>query len=222
MTATPTKYKNKLTEEIVEAMQFRAIDEADNTNYFDIAEWVVSEGGHIKPFAGYVRLMIETNYGPSTVLKGDYLVWDKTEDDFVVYNSNLFESMHDEVYDFESKTYGAAWIELIASVCHEANIVIQIYAGDVVSPTWELAPDWQKSSARDGVLQALEGKSPEELHQSWCDFKVKDGWRYGANKDEVAKTHPCLVPYAELPEVQKLKDGVFSAIVGTFQRANLV
>jgi len=51
------------------------------------------------------------------------------------------------------------------------------------------------------------------LHESWCDFKRADGWVFGEVKDAGAKTHPCLVPYAELPEEQKIKDHLFSAIV---------
>jgi hypothetical protein len=31
-------------------------------------------------------------------------------------------------------------------------------------------------------------------------------------KDPEAKTHPCLVPYDDLPEYQQLKDRVFLAI----------
>lgn len=102
----------------------------------------------------------------------------------------------------------------IARVCHEANRALQAIQNDPApSPDWEGAPAWQKQSAVEGVLKAQAGATPEQLHQSWCDFKEKDGWVYGAAKDADAKTHPCLVPYAELPEEQKAKDRVFSAIV---------
>lgn len=32
------------------------------------------------------------------------------------------------------------------------------------------------------------------------------GWRYGPRKDNDAKTHPCLVPYAQLPPDEQDKD----------------
>jgi hypothetical protein len=32
------------------------------------------------------------------------------------------------------------------------------------------------------------------------------GWRYGPRKDCVAKTHPSMVAYAELPESERAKD----------------
>lgn len=43
--------------------------------------------------------------------------------------------------------------------------------------------------------------------------KIEDGWVYGDEKDTEKKTHPCLVPYEELPEFQKKKDALFQAIV---------
>lgn len=104
--------------------------------------------------------------------------------------------------------------EAIARVCHEANRALQIESGDpALSPTWDEAPEWQRESAIEGVREAQNGATPEQLHQSWCEFKQRDGWRYDEVKDADAKTHPCLVPYAELPDDQRRKDAVFSAIV---------
>jgi hypothetical protein len=108
-------------------------------------------------------------------------------------------------------------IEKIAHVAHEANRALQIANGeDDISPTWGKAPDWQKDSAREGVRQALSGKMPEELHESWSQQKIDDGWVYGEVKDGEKKTHPCLVPYDQLPESQRLKDYVFAGVVSAF------
>jgi hypothetical protein len=102
----------------------------------------------------------------------------------------------------------------IARVCHDANRAWQIASGDpAVSPLRDEAPDWQRASAIDGVRKALNGASSEQLHQDWCDFKTGDGWVYGSIKDETTKTHPCLVPYSELPPEQRRKDALFAAIV---------
>jgi len=105
--------------------------------------------------------------------------------------------------------------QAIARVCHEANRALQVEAGDpAVSPSWDEAPEWQRASAIEGVAAAQAGATEQGLHQSWCDSKVQDGWTYGPVKDAEAKTHPCLVPYDELPEDQRRKDAVFGAIVG--------
>lgn len=106
----------------------------------------------------------------------------------------------------------------IAAICHAANREYQFSTNDpVISPLWKDASKEMQASARHGVSQALTGASAEELHESWCDFKTKQGWVYGKFKDEVAKTHPCLVDYLELPETQRRKDFLFAAIVGALK-----
>ncbi|MET4095131.1 RyR domain-containing protein [Arthrobacter sp. UYCu712] len=108
-------------------------------------------------------------------------------------------------------------VEQIAHVCHEANRALQVTQGDpAVSPHFMEAAQWQVDSAFEGVEQALAGSSPEELHESWTKSKIQDGWCYGQAKDAAKKTHPCVVPYSELPAEQRLKDLVFHAVVGAF------
>jgi hypothetical protein len=55
--------------------------------------------------------------------------------------------------------------------------------------------------------------TPEELkflsqmeHRRWMEEKLKGGWQYGPIKDPVKKTHPCLVPWEDLPEDEREKD----------------
>lgn len=102
----------------------------------------------------------------------------------------------------------------IAKMCHEANKVWCHMNGDVSQPSWEDAPDWQRVSAIDGVEFALAAPNaqPEDSHRNWMTGKIADGWVYGPVKDPVAKTHPCMVPYYQLPEFQRKKDALFLAI----------
>lgn len=110
----------------------------------------------------------------------------------------------------------------IARVTHEANRALQIIQGDPApSPPWHMAPDWQRESAVDGVRGALLGRTPQEAHQGWMDHKIAAGWVYGPTKSEAAMTHPCLVPYDDLPEDQKVKDHLFLAVVDAL-RGSLV
>lgn len=112
-------------------------------------------------------------------------------------------------------------IAVIAEACHEANRVLQRSNNErFVSPRWTYAPEHQKSSAISGVRAALEGKSPEELHEAWCAVKHAEGWIYGEEKNETTRTHPCLVPYSELPRQERLKDHVFHNIVAAFVEHN--
>jgi hypothetical protein len=115
-----------------------------------------------------------------------------------------------------TKPYLQIPTDLVARVVHEANRVLQEQTGEEVSPPYDAAPQWQKDSAYLGIQEAVAGKNPEELHESWCEVKVQDGWVFGPVKDADKKTHPCLVPYSQLSESQRIKDHMFSAIVKAF------
>ena len=54
--------------------------------------------------------------------------------------------------------------------------------------------------------------SPEELHGSWIQAYLAMGWIYGDKYDRNTKTHPDLVPYAKLGQLEKDKDSVFVAL----------
>lgn len=99
--------------------------------------------------------------------------------------------------------------EIVARACHEVNRSYCDLIGDYSQVAWADAPQWQRDSAINGVALAAKGATPEELHESWSDQKRADGWAWGPVKDAEAKTHPCLVPYAELPAEQKVKDLLF-------------
>jgi hypothetical protein len=105
-------------------------------------------------------------------------------------------------------------VEQIASVCHTANTRLQALAGDP-SPSvpWDSESEEIRQSAIAGVEAALKGVTPEELHAEWAKNKAAAGWRRGEFKDAQAKTHPCLVPYGDLPESERVKDAVFGAVV---------
>lgn len=106
---------------------------------------------------------------------------------------------------------------LIASVCHEANRAYCLAIGDRSQLPWTDAPEWQRESAVKGVEFALGGSTPEAQHESWKADKAAAGWTYGPVKDADAKTHPCFVPYAELPPEQKAKDALFLAVVSALK-----
>jgi len=54
--------------------------------------------------------------------------------------------------------------------------------------------------------------SPEELHGSWMQAYFAMGWVYGEKYDLAVKTHPDLVPYAQLGQLERDKDAVFVAL----------
>lgn len=106
-------------------------------------------------------------------------------------------------------------IEQIAKVAHEINRAYCQAVGDNSQPTWEEAPDWQRSSAVNGVIFHMTNPdaTPENSHESWLRQKSEEGWKYGPVKNPDTKEHPCFVPYSELPVEQRAKDYLFRQVV---------
>jgi hypothetical protein len=98
---------------------------------------------------------------------------------------------------------------------HEANRILCKALGDHSQKLWTDADDWQKESARKGVIKLTQDPdmTPRKIHESWMKDKVEDGWVYGPVKDPDEKEHPCMVPYDSLPPEQKLKDDLYLLIV---------
>jgi hypothetical protein len=106
-------------------------------------------------------------------------------------------------------------LEQIAKVAHEVNAAFCTSIGDNSQSSWEEAPDWQKSSAINGVKFHLENPNatPSHSHDSWLKQKKEEGWKYGPIKNINTKEHPCFLPYEELPTEQKSKDYLFKQII---------
>jgi len=65
-------------------------------------------------------------------------------------------------------------------------------------------------------VESLRGKplpTPEEAHDSWWRKYEEMGWKYGDVRDPVAKTHPDMVPFGDLPKDEQDKDEIFLALV---------
>ena len=106
-------------------------------------------------------------------------------------------------------------IDKVARLAHEANKAYCETLGDNSQPSWEDAPEWQKTSARKGVIfHCLNPQAtPQNSHESWLEEKRAEGWKYGPVKDPENKEHPCFVPYNELPPEQQKKDAIFTQIM---------
>lgn len=106
-------------------------------------------------------------------------------------------------------------VVMIAKTAHEINRAYCKSIGDESQPSWEDAPEWQKDSAINGVNFHLlnPDADPKASHENWLAQKTAEGWQYGEEKNVEAKTHPCFVPYEQLPVEQRAKDFLFRQVV---------
>ncbi len=64
-------------------------------------------------------------------------------------------------------------------------------------------------------LMQLVEQMAKNVHEVWAETRISQGWTYGDQRDDDRKTHPCLVPYEELPEEEKEYDR--NTAVGTLK-----
>lgn len=61
-------------------------------------------------------------------------------------------------------------------------------------------------SAIPPYIEAHLEQLAEAEHGGWMAHRAKNGWVYGATRDDDRKLHPLMVPYLQLPEDEKEKD----------------
>lgn len=55
-------------------------------------------------------------------------------------------------------------------------------------------------------LNELVEQMAKNVHEVWAQSRISQGWTYGKERSDALKQHPCLIPYEELPEVEKAYD----------------
>lgn len=111
---------------------------------------------------------------------------------------------------------GEAEMKQIAAACNSAIWWLQRSSDEQTAPTpWlEDAPQWAVESTYDSIRAVLAGTTMEQLWQHWAAAKRKAGWVHGDVKNQVARTHPCLVDrYSDLPARERYKDRVFVGVI---------
>lgn len=62
----------------------------------------------------------------------------------------------------------------------------------------------------DGDLEELQEAIAENAHDVWAEARMKEGWTYGKERDDVQKLHPDLIPYTALPDSEKEYDRIMA------------
>lgn len=55
-------------------------------------------------------------------------------------------------------------------------------------------------------LEPLIEQMAKNVHDVWAESRINDGWRYGPERNDERKEHPCLVEYEELPDSEREYD----------------
>ena len=55
-------------------------------------------------------------------------------------------------------------------------------------------------------LDELREAIAENAHEIWVTERLAQGWSYGPERNDAKKENPCMVPYSQLPEEEKIFD----------------
>ena len=55
-------------------------------------------------------------------------------------------------------------------------------------------------------MNALVEQMVKNVHEVWAQSRLEQGWIYGKERNDALKQHPCLIPYEDLPEIEKAYD----------------
>ena len=78
--------------------------------------------------------------------------------------------------------------------------------------------DIGRAGAQYRLLDGAPRRALLELeHRRWMRFMWLSGWRFGEKKDDVRRTHPCLVPFEALPPKEQEKDGIAYEMMSVFE-----
>ena len=108
--------------------------------------------------------------------------------------------------------------QIVHAAVREYNVLHKV-PGD--NCAWDDMDPAYQISIETGVREQLANpsKTNEESHERWLAERKQGGWVYGSVKDQAKKQHPCMVPYNDLPPVQKFKDKLFREMVHMLRHA---
>lgn len=102
----------------------------------------------------------------------------------------------------------------IAKKAHDSVRMFNYILGDK-DTKWKDEPESVKRVYVKHVLYLIDHPDSDirTVHELWRKYKHGNGWIFGEDKSNEDKTHPCLVPFDELHEIEKMKYHLFLSTV---------
>lgn len=103
-----------------------------------------------------------------------------------------------------TKTEFIARVRYLGWICFQMGANLELH---------DVPENYEISKERlEGLMQGTEwtlrnpDATPKDNHANWIKSKSEQGYVYGEHLDIVKKTHPSMVPFEQLPDIEKRKD----------------
>jgi len=130
---------------------------------------------------------------------GERLTGGNRKDVHEYYNSVLVNALH--TCHVMTHHYAARWL---LALCDKLET--RYFATPTQGTGYIPHPADTSHVVLSDELMALAERMAENVHEVWAATRIAQGWTYGETRDDDAKRHPCLIPYSELPESEKVYD----------------
>lgn len=96
----------------------------------------------------------------------------------------------------------------IAQIAYAALSVYEAIRKGIKQKNWDDLGEEAKKAFIEFIKPIVEKPyiQPEYIHSNWMDNLLENGWKWGKNKDEKAKTHPSLISWLKLPIETQFKN----------------
>jgi hypothetical protein len=110
-------------------------------------------------------------------------------------------------------------VEDIAEIAYALHVRSCQLFGDLTHSTYRDNEADAKARFRAGIDFHLANPkaSAKAAHESWMAARTAEGWAPGAKKDIRARSHPQLVPWAEVPQHRRMQYDMIATVVRTLR-----
>ncbi len=89
---------------------------------------------------------------------------------------------------------------------YEVILVLLLGDGATSSMAYSPKPIDKSQILLNAALTSLTEQLAENVHDTWSQRRLAEGWRYGPSRNDSSKEHPNLVAYDQLPEHEREYD----------------